>query len=47
MFSSIPKDGVIRWPFGEAKTSPIAAGDIAAAAEEILADPAGHVGPMS
>ncbi|MEU4038434.1 NmrA family NAD(P)-binding protein [Streptomyces collinus] len=44
VFSSIAKDGVIRWPFGEAKTSPIAAGDVAAAVEEILADPAGHVG---
>ncbi|WP_317447460.1 NAD(P)H-binding protein [Streptomyces collinus] len=44
VLSSIAKDGVIRWPFGEAKTSPIAAGDVAAAVEEILADPAGHVG---
>ncbi|MFI5977795.1 NAD(P)H-binding protein [Streptomyces sp. NPDC051452] len=44
MFSSIAKDGVIRWPFGGARTSPIAAGDVAAAVEEILADPAGHVG---
>ncbi|MER6473112.1 NmrA family NAD(P)-binding protein [Streptomyces collinus] len=44
VFSSIAENGVIRWPFGKARTSPIAAGDVAAAVEEILADPAGHVG---
>ncbi|MFE2582833.1 NAD(P)H-binding protein [Streptomyces sp. NPDC059378] len=44
VFSSIAKDGAIRWPFGEAKTSPIAAGDVAAVVEEILADPARHIG---
>ncbi|MFD9093284.1 NAD(P)H-binding protein [Streptomyces collinus] len=44
VFSPIVEDGVIRWPFGTARTSPIAAGDVAAAVEEILADPAGHVG---
>ncbi|MFF3467792.1 NmrA family NAD(P)-binding protein [Streptomyces sp. NPDC001984] len=43
-FSPIAQDGTIRWPFGRAKTSPIAAGDVAAAVEEILADPARHVG---
>ncbi|MFE5219217.1 MULTISPECIES: NmrA family NAD(P)-binding protein [unclassified Streptomyces] len=44
LFSSIATDGVIRWPFGEARTSPIAADDVAAVVEEILADPAGHIG---
>lgn len=43
-FSSIAEDGAIRWPLGEAKTSPIAAGDVAAVVEEILADPARHIG---
>ncbi|MGW0630850.1 NmrA family NAD(P)-binding protein [Streptomyces sp. NPDC002758] len=43
-FSPIAQDGTIGWPFGRAKTSPIAAGDVAAAVEEILADPARHVG---
>ncbi|MFD8777398.1 NAD(P)H-binding protein [Streptomyces sp. NPDC059916] len=44
VFSSIAKDGTIRWPFGKAKTSPIAAGDVAAVVEEILANPAGRIG---
>ncbi|MFB6857707.1 NAD(P)H-binding protein [Streptomyces sp. NPDC056341] len=44
VFSSIAKDGAIRWPFGRAKTSPIAAGDVASVVEEILADPARHIG---
>ncbi len=43
-FSSIAKDGTIRLPFGRAKTSPVAAGDVAAVVEEILADPAPHIG---
>ncbi|MGW5433756.1 NmrA family NAD(P)-binding protein [Streptomyces sp. NPDC004059] len=43
-FSSILRDDTIRLPFGQAKTSPIAAHDVAAAVEEILADPARHVG---
>ncbi|MQY37220.1 NAD(P)H azoreductase [Streptomyces sp. RB17] len=43
-FSWIPRDGTIRLPFGRAKTSPIAAHDVAAAVEEILADPSRHVG---
>ncbi|MEV6113839.1 NAD(P)H-binding protein [Streptomyces sp. NPDC052109] len=43
-FSSIRRDGTVRLPFGQAKTSPIAAQDVAAAVEEILADPARHVG---
>ncbi|MFF7979699.1 NAD(P)H-binding protein [Streptomyces sp. NPDC007901] len=44
VFSSIAEDGTLRWPFGGARTSPIAAGDVAAAVEEILADPARHIG---
>ncbi|MFB6988930.1 NAD(P)H-binding protein [Streptomyces sp. NPDC056230] len=43
-FSSIAKFGSIRLPFGRAKTSPVAARDVAAVVEEILADPAPHVG---
>ncbi|WP_445529414.1 NmrA family NAD(P)-binding protein [Streptomyces cyslabdanicus] len=43
-FSSIAKNGSIRLPFGRAKTSPVAAGDVAAVVEEILADPARHIG---
>ncbi|MFE2091539.1 NAD(P)H-binding protein [Streptomyces sp. NPDC059460] len=43
-FSSIAKYGSIRLPFGRAKTSPVAARDVAAVVEEILADPALHVG---
>ncbi|MFI1735088.1 NAD(P)H-binding protein [Streptomyces acidicola] len=43
-FSSIAKSGSIRLPFGRARTSPVAAGDVAAVVEEILADPASHIG---
>lgn len=43
-FSSITKDGTIRLPFGRAKTSPVAADDVAAVVEEILAEPASHIG---
>ncbi|MBA2813700.1 NAD(P)H-binding protein [Streptomyces sp. KM273126] len=43
-FSSIAKSGSIRLPFGRAKTSPVAAGDVAAVVEEILAGPASHIG---
>ncbi|MFI9626642.1 NAD(P)H-binding protein [Streptomyces sp. NPDC052042] len=43
-FSSIAKHGTIRLPFGQAKSSPVAAGDVAAVVEEILADPAPHIG---
>ncbi|MFI9440110.1 NAD(P)H-binding protein [Streptomyces avermitilis] len=43
-FSSIAKYGTIRLPFGRAKSSPVAAGDVAAVVEEILADPAPHIG---
>ncbi|MEV6591839.1 NmrA family NAD(P)-binding protein [Streptomyces acidicola] len=42
--SSIAKSGSIRLPFGRARTSPVAAGDVAAVVEEILADPASHIG---
>ncbi|MEU6193991.1 NAD(P)H-binding protein [Streptomyces sp. NPDC047061] len=44
VFSSVAEDGAVRWPFGEARTSPIAADDVAAVVEEILADPARHIG---
>ncbi|MGY4923809.1 NAD(P)H-binding protein [Streptomyces sp. 900105755] len=44
LLSSVAAGGTLRWPFGKAKTSPIAAGDVAAVVEEILADPAGHIG---
>lgn len=43
-FSSVAKDGTIRLPFGRAKTSPVAAGDVAAVVEGILAAPAPHIG---
>ncbi|MER6541311.1 NAD(P)H-binding protein [Streptomyces sp. NPDC001250] len=43
-FSSIAKGGSIRLPFGQAKTSPVAAGDVAAVVAEILADPSRHTG---
>ncbi|MFF4306173.1 NAD(P)H-binding protein [Streptomyces sp. NPDC001601] len=44
LLSSVAAGGTLRWPFGKAKTSPIAAGDVAAVVEEILADPARHIG---
>ncbi|MFK0282132.1 NAD(P)H-binding protein [Streptomyces sp. NPDC090499] len=44
VLSSAVEDGSLRWPFGKAKTSPIAAADVAAVVEEILADPARHIG---
>ncbi|MER6084826.1 NAD(P)H-binding protein [Streptomyces sp. NPDC001833] len=43
-FASIVKNGSITLPFGRAKTSPVAARDVAAVVEEILADPAPHIG---
>ncbi|MER6983780.1 NAD(P)H-binding protein [Streptomyces carpinensis] len=43
-FSSIARDGTIRLPFGRAKTSPVAAGDVAAVVAEILAEPVPHTG---
>ncbi|WP_411128083.1 NAD(P)H-binding protein [Streptomyces sp. x-19] len=42
--SAIDDGGAIRLPFGRAKTSPVAAGDVAAVVAEVLADPAPHVG---
>ncbi|MER7987923.1 NAD(P)H-binding protein [Streptomyces noursei] len=42
--SPIADGGAIRLPFGRAKTSPVAAGDVAAVVAEVLADPAPHVG---
>ncbi|MBO1418320.1 NAD(P)H-binding protein [Streptomyces sp. FH025] len=42
--SSIATDDTIRLPFGQARTSPIAAADVAAVVAEILADPAPHIG---
>jgi NAD(P)H dehydrogenase (quinone) len=43
---SIANDGTIRLPFGNARTSPIAARDVAEAIAVILADPAAHVGKI-
>jgi NAD(P)H dehydrogenase (quinone) len=43
---SIAKDGSIRLPFGNARTSPIAAHDVAEVIAIILADPAAHVGKI-
>ncbi|MFB6533933.1 NAD(P)H-binding protein [Streptomyces noursei] len=42
--SSVADGGAIRLPFGRAKTSPVAAADVAAVVAEVLADPAPHVG---
>ncbi|WP_214110145.1 NAD(P)H-binding protein [Acrocarpospora catenulata] len=44
MFASIQKDGTIRLPFGSARTSPIAAHDVAEAAASLLRSPEGHIG---
>jgi uncharacterized protein YbjT (DUF2867 family) len=41
---SIARDSTIRLPFGTARTSPIAASDVAEVAATILESPAGHVG---
>jgi NAD(P)H dehydrogenase (quinone) len=43
---SIARDGSIRLPFGNARTSPIAARDVAQVIAIILADPAPHVGKV-
>ena len=43
---SIANDGSIRLPFGNARTSPIAARDVAEVIAIILADPAAHVGKI-
>ncbi|MCE4948931.1 NAD(P)H-binding protein [Streptomyces albulus] len=42
--SPVADGGAIRLPFGRAKTSPVAAADVAAVVAEVLADPAPHVG---
>jgi uncharacterized protein YbjT (DUF2867 family) len=41
---SIAADSTIRLPFGDGRTSPIAASDVARVAATILADPAPHIG---
>jgi NAD(P)H dehydrogenase (quinone) len=43
---SIEKDGVIRLPFGNAKTSPIATDDVASVVAAILKEPNGHIGKV-
>ncbi len=43
---SIARDGTIRLPFGTGRTSPVAAGDVAAVAATVLESPAGHVGKV-
>jgi uncharacterized protein YbjT (DUF2867 family) len=43
---SIANSGTIRLPFGEGRTSPIAAHDVAEVIATILADPAAHIGKI-
>jgi uncharacterized protein YbjT (DUF2867 family) len=43
---SIARDGVIRLPFGAAKTSPVDTQDVAEVIATILANPTGHVGQV-
>ncbi|MEU6097079.1 NmrA family NAD(P)-binding protein [Streptomyces sp. NPDC047079] len=43
-FASIARDGTIRLPFGQARTSPVAAEDAARVVAAVLADPAPHIG---
>jgi uncharacterized protein YbjT (DUF2867 family) len=43
---SIARDGTIRLPFGQAKTSPVNAQDVAEVIAAILTNPAGHVGKV-
>jgi NAD(P)H dehydrogenase (quinone) len=43
---SIARDGVIRLPFGAARTSPVDTQDVAEVVETILANPEGHVGKL-
>lgn len=43
---SIAKDGTIRLPFGSARTSPIAAEDVARVIATILEKPTGHIGKV-
>lgn len=42
--ASIQRDGTIRLPFGEGRTSPVAARDVADAVTVVLTDPARHAG---
>ncbi|MDH6140144.1 NAD(P)H dehydrogenase (quinone) [Kitasatospora sp. GP30] len=42
--ASIRRDGTIRLPFGTARTSPVAARDVADVAVRVLTDPGPHVG---
>ncbi len=44
--SRIATDGTLRLPFGEGRTSPVAAGDVAEVVATILASPAAHVGKV-
>ncbi|MCG0285640.1 NAD(P)H-binding protein [Streptomyces sp. PSAA01] len=44
VYSSIAQEGTIRLPFGTGRTSPVAAGDVAAVVTEILVDPTAHIG---
>ncbi|MEV4111252.1 NAD(P)H-binding protein [Nonomuraea sp. NPDC049695] len=44
--ASIAENGEIRLPFGPARTSPVAAGDVADVASTVLADPAPHLGKV-
>jgi uncharacterized protein YbjT (DUF2867 family) len=41
---SVRQDGVIRLPFGEGKTSPVAAEDVARVVAAVLANPQPHIG---
>ncbi|MEU3183981.1 NAD(P)H-binding protein [Streptomyces sp. NPDC006923] len=43
---SIVRDGTLRLPFGTARTSPVAAWDVARVMAAILAEPAGHIGSV-
>ncbi|MFF0392840.1 NAD(P)H-binding protein [Kitasatospora sp. NPDC004615] len=42
--SSIARDGTIRLPLGRARTSPVAAADVAAVVAQVLAEPQPHLG---
>jgi NAD(P)H dehydrogenase (quinone) len=44
--ASIAKDGTIRLPFGTARTSPVAASDVARVVAAILENPTGHSGKI-
>jgi NAD(P)H dehydrogenase (quinone) len=43
---SIRKDGTIRLPFGDGRTSPVAVADVAEVIGEILTSPAAHIGKV-